>query len=109
MVIVWVPAVAVTDPPGHVVLALGVGAMTTPSVVLPGNTSVRDTLLTGEAFVFCSEIESVDIPPGMTVGGVNALLIVTGVTACTVRSAVILFGIDLFCVLVMSRGCIVFV
>ena len=71
---VCVPATAVTVPPTHVVLVLGTGAMMIPSVGVPGKESVTDTFTNGEVFEFCSVIVSVEMPPGLTVGGVKDLL-----------------------------------
>ena len=107
--IVWVPGAAVTTPPVQVVLALGVGATISPLVGVPGKSSVMDALMSGEEFVFCKVIVNVEIPPGLTVGGVKALLIEKSVSTCTVRSSVRGFGTVRFSLLVMSVGWIVLV
>src|SRR5690349_1324296 len=71
---VCVPGVAVTVPAPQVVLILGVAATTTPLTVVPGNGSVRETLLSWLTFVLVRVIVSVEIPLGLTVDGVNDLL-----------------------------------
>ena len=107
--IVWVPATAVTTPPTQVVLAFGVGATIMPLVGVPGRLSVMDALIRGEAFVFCKVMVNVEIPPGLTIGGVKILLIEKSVSTCTVRFAVRGFGTVRFSLLVMSVGWIVLV
>lgn len=104
MEIVWEPAVALTVPPAHVVLALGLGATIIPSVRLPGNGSVTDTFTKGTVFVFCNMILSVDMPPGLTVGGVKDLLTEISLTVSTVKLAVRGLGTVRFSLFVMFAG-----
>src|SRR5215216_3219924 len=96
MEMVCEPATASTVPPTQVVLALGVGATMIPFVAVPGNGSVTETFTNGEAFVFCNVIASVEMPPGLTAGGVNVLLIENGLTTRTVKFAVRLLGMVRF-------------
>ena len=103
------PGMAVTVPPVQVVLALGVGATIIPSVVEPGKSSVMEALINGEVFVLRRVMVNVDMPPGLTVGGVKTLLIEKSVTVSTVRSSVSGFGTVRFWVLVISVGRIVLV
>lgn len=101
---VCAPGTALTVPPAQVVSALGFGATIMPSVALPGSGSVIDTSTIGELFVFCRTIRNVDIPPGLTEGGVKDLLMEISLGTLTVRSAVTLFEIVRFSLLVMSLG-----
>lgn len=67
--IVWAPATAVTVPGPQVVAALGIGAITTPLVVLPGKVSVNEVLISGERLLLVRVIVRVDRPFGLTVVG----------------------------------------
>src|SRR5271157_576201 len=87
--ITCVPVLAVTLPNGQVVEALGVGAITTPFVVLPGSVSVKATLSSWLVFELVREIVRVDIPFAATVGGKKTLLTERPLT---VRLALILLG-----------------
>ena len=87
-----VPGPAVTVPPAHVVLALGVGA----TVKSAGRLSNTATSTRGAAFVFVNVIVRVDMPRGATALGVNALLTERSLNASTVRSAVRSLGGVLF-------------
>lgn len=75
-------------PPPQVVLALGGRATSTVLFALvPGKLSVSVTLTSGDTFVFCKVIVSVEIPFGATVLGEKALLIEKSLTGRTVRSS----------------------
>ena len=70
------PAVALTVPPGQVVVALGVGAIIKPLVELPQDVvpvpveeSVRETLSSWLELVLVNVIVKVEIPPGLTMFG----------------------------------------
>src|SRR5690349_1690292 len=69
------PAGAVTLPPTHVVLALGLGARTTPD----GNASTTALIsVAAEALAFVKVIVSVEMPPGPFAAGPNVLASPTG-------------------------------
>lgn len=101
---VCVPATAFTMPPAQVVLAFGAGATIIPVAGVPGNGSVTDPFTNGAAFVFCTVIVSVEMPPGLTTGGVNDFRAEISLTASTVRSAVRLLGTVRFSLFVISVG-----
>lgn len=98
-----------TVPPTQVVLACGTGATIIPSVGEPGRLSVTDALINGALFVFRNVIVKVEIPPGLTLGGVKFLLMEKALTIWTVKLALMGLGIDWFWSLVISPGMIVFV
>lgn len=60
---------AVTLPPEQVVEALGVGATTSPAVVVPGKVSVSDALVKALVESFVNVIVKVEMPLGATVPG----------------------------------------